>query len=225
MAKRKVRRDAPASVPEGTYTLTDLEQIRALADPLRLRMLGAFCGVPRTTKQVADLLGEKPTKLYHHVEALERVGLIRLQETRPNRGTVEKYFQAVAAKFQASASALSPSPEAKDKLSAQQKMVNSILDSARAELLVNVRPGSAADACPKEEAPVVGRMMISGSRQEVQGVRRRLLQWIDKLRTAEGRTEPSGQQGAADQVTYMFTFVLCKQAPEPRKNKPGATAK
>lgn len=27
----------------------------------------------RTTKQVAERLGEKPTKLYHHVEALERV--------------------------------------------------------------------------------------------------------------------------------------------------------
>jgi DNA-binding transcriptional ArsR family regulator len=210
MAKRKVTREAPASVPEGTYTVTDLEQIRALADPLRLRILGAFCGVPRTTKQVANLLGEKPTKLYHHVEALERVGLIRLQETRPNRGTVEKYFQAVAAKFRASASALSPSPEAKDKLSAKQEMINSILDSARAELLANVRPGSESDACPKEDVPLVGRVMIRGSRQEVQGVRRRILQWIDKLRTAEAKTGQSGKQGAADQVTYMFTFVLCK---------------
>ena len=78
------------------YTMTDLEQVKVLADPLRLRILENLCDGPRTTKQVAELLGEKPTRLYHHVDALERVGLIRLSETRQVRGTVEKYYKAVA---------------------------------------------------------------------------------------------------------------------------------
>ena len=34
-----------------------------------------FAEAPRTTKQVAELLGEPPTRLYHHVAALERAGL------------------------------------------------------------------------------------------------------------------------------------------------------
>ena len=70
--------------------LTELDQIKVLADPLRIRILEEL-GQERTTKQVADLIGEKPTKLYHHVEALERVGLIQLTRTRQNRGTLEKY--------------------------------------------------------------------------------------------------------------------------------------
>src|SRR5262245_52283071 len=107
MAKQQ-RPQAGQALPLGTHTVTDLAQIRALADPLRLRILGALGREPRTTKQVADVLGEKPTKLYHHVEALERVGLVRLTETRPNRGTVEKYYQAVAGRFQVAGSALSP---------------------------------------------------------------------------------------------------------------------
>ncbi len=82
-----------------TYPITDLQQIKALADPLRQRILGAFVAEPRTTKQVATLLGQPPTKLYHHVELLERVGLITLVATRPKRGTTEKYFQAVAQRF------------------------------------------------------------------------------------------------------------------------------
>ena len=81
------------------FTLKDLSQLKALSDPLRQRMLDGFSAKPATTKQVAVSLGEKPTKLYHHVDLLEQAGLIKLIETRPNRGTVEKYYQATAKKF------------------------------------------------------------------------------------------------------------------------------
>ena len=68
------------------YILRDLEQVKVIADPLRVRILDCFASEPRTTKQVAELIDEKPTRLYHHVDALERVGLIRLTQTRQNRG-------------------------------------------------------------------------------------------------------------------------------------------
>ena len=71
-----------------------MNQVRALAHPLRLRLLELFAQQPRTAKQAAEVLGEPPTRLYHHVAALERAGLIRLRETRQNRGTTEKYFEA-----------------------------------------------------------------------------------------------------------------------------------
>ena len=48
---------------------------------------------------MADRLGEKPTKLYHHVDTLEAAGLIKLVKTKRKRGTVEKYFEAVAERF------------------------------------------------------------------------------------------------------------------------------
>ncbi len=82
---------------DNVYTVTNLEQIKALADPLRLRIMEVLrCGSLLTTKQIAVQLEEKPTKLYHHVELLESLGLIRLVETRQVRGIVEKYYQSVA---------------------------------------------------------------------------------------------------------------------------------
>ena len=93
-------RRAPRLPQREIYTLKDLDQVKVLADPLRIRILEALLE-ERTTKQVADLLGEKPTKLYHHVDALEKVGLIALSRTRQNRGTVEKYYLAVARTFRA----------------------------------------------------------------------------------------------------------------------------
>ena len=92
-----------AARPEqsAVYKITSLEQIKVVADPLRLRILECFSREEQTTKQVAQKIGEKPTRLYHHVELLERVGLIRRTRTRQNRGTLEKYYLAVARCFEA----------------------------------------------------------------------------------------------------------------------------
>lgn len=84
---------------DATRTLSEPEELKALAHPLRQRILEAMIPEPITTKQVSDLLEEKPTRLYHHVDALESAGLIRLIRTRPKRGTTEKYYQAVARRF------------------------------------------------------------------------------------------------------------------------------
>lgn len=81
------------------HQIRDLAQLKALADPLRIRIIEAIVEEPRTTKQVAKMLGEKPTKLYHHVDTLEKHGLIKLVATRPNRGTLEKYYRPVARLF------------------------------------------------------------------------------------------------------------------------------
>ena len=72
-----------------------LAQMRALSHPLRIRLLELFGERPRTTKQAAQQMRTAPTPLYHHVAALERAGLVRVRETRQNRGTIEKYYELV----------------------------------------------------------------------------------------------------------------------------------
>lgn len=52
-----------------------------------------------TTKHLAKELGAKPTSFYHHVDALLKAGLIRLVRTQQNRGTIERYYIAVAKEF------------------------------------------------------------------------------------------------------------------------------
>ena len=82
-----------------SVTIKEIDQVKAIADPLRLQILEAFCRKPMTTRQVALLLEVNPTRLYHHVDLLERSGLIELVRTQKNRGTTEKYYQGVAKKF------------------------------------------------------------------------------------------------------------------------------
>lgn len=86
------------TVPD-SFVLRELAQIKALADPLRQRLLREFAQTPQTTKQAAHALKENPTKLYHHVETLAQAGLLKLVRTQQKRGTTERYYQAAAKQF------------------------------------------------------------------------------------------------------------------------------
>jgi DNA-binding transcriptional ArsR family regulator len=82
-------------IPE-LYKLETIEQMRAIADELRQRIIRELMPEPRTVTQVAEVLGLAPAKVHYHVRELERVGLVRLVFTREKGGILEKYFQPVA---------------------------------------------------------------------------------------------------------------------------------
>lgn len=89
-------------LPEN-YNLETLEQLRAVADALRLRIMAQLSHQPMTVTQLAAVLGEVPAKLHYHVHELEKVGLLKLVETREKGGILEKYYQAVAKNINAPA--------------------------------------------------------------------------------------------------------------------------
>ncbi len=86
-------------IPE-TYAIESIEQVRAMADELRIRIVDQLTLQPMTVTQVGEALGIAPNKAHYHVRELERVGLVRLVETREKGGILEKYYRAVAKNFQ-----------------------------------------------------------------------------------------------------------------------------
>ena len=97
--KRDAKPESKRGLAGDTLSINSIEQLKAIADPLRQQLLEQFAIKPATTMQVAVTLGYQPTRLYHHVAKLENAGLIRLVETRPVRGTTEKYYSAVATRI------------------------------------------------------------------------------------------------------------------------------
>ena len=79
-----------------TYELETIEQLRAVADELRVRIVEQLTFQAMTVTQLADLFGEAPNKLHYHVRELERVGLLKKVETREKGAILEKYYRAVA---------------------------------------------------------------------------------------------------------------------------------
>lgn len=88
-------------IPE-TYQLETIEQMRALAEELRLRIIEALGRQAMTSKQVALLLGEAPAKVHYHLHELEKVGLVNLVDIREKGNMLEKYYRAVARNISAS---------------------------------------------------------------------------------------------------------------------------
>jgi helix-turn-helix protein len=78
------------TIPE-TFVVETPEQLKALAEPLRQRLLECFAA-PATIKQAAARLGEPLTKLYHHVDQLLAAGLIRIASEQRRRAVVERSF-------------------------------------------------------------------------------------------------------------------------------------
>ena len=155
---------------------TVMAELRAFAHPLRLRIYELLAEKPRTTMQVAVLLGEPPTRLYHHVNALEKAGLLRLRETRPIRGTVEKYFEAVRPSGTTpSAETLERSPAARQSARAA---ANAVFEQARHDLL-----GSMTDLRAHGDAgPVLLRMLIGTTPAKAAQIRKRLLAFVKTIR-------------------------------------------
>jgi DNA-binding transcriptional ArsR family regulator len=77
----------------------DAPTMKALADPLRIKIMGALSKhvyvEPRimTVKQIAEELGEPATKLYRHIKQLLAVELIQVAELRLVGGIVEQRYR------------------------------------------------------------------------------------------------------------------------------------
>ncbi|MCL4559467.1 MAG: helix-turn-helix domain-containing protein [Chloroflexi bacterium] len=169
-----------------TLLLTNLDQVKALADPLRLRILEILAGQPQTTKQVARQLGEKPTRLYHHVELLEDVGLVRLVETRPNRGTIEKYYQSVAASFILDYRLFQGEPQAQEALQALQEPYLNLMGLLRPGMQPHAAPPADVDA---SRAMLLAQMVLHASPEKIKELVSRLKEWAEDCRAANDPQE------------------------------------
>lgn len=150
-----------------------------------------FARQPCTAKQAAEMLGEPPTRLYHHVAALESAGLIRLRETRQNRGTTEKYFEATTHRL------IPPGGTLRDKDSRRDlaSMGLVVFDQARNELVRTL----AGDDDPENLVAVRGvfRLSATGAKK----LRKELIAVLTRLRQESKPTR-------AKKKRYALTIAL-----------------
>lgn len=78
---------------DDTLEATTPAQLKALAHPLRQRLLYALGGEPATMAQLAASFGERKGNVGHHLKVLAAAGMVRIVETRQVRGGTEHYYQ------------------------------------------------------------------------------------------------------------------------------------
>lgn len=76
-----------------------LDTLKQLKDPTRTRLLGLFASSSLTVQEAAEHLKVPVTRLYYHVHLLEEAGLIKVVDSHPAGGVVEKVYCASARQF------------------------------------------------------------------------------------------------------------------------------
>jgi DNA-binding transcriptional ArsR family regulator len=93
------------SLPRPDYDAVDVlvvrepEQLRALGDDLRTRIVVLLRERAHSTTELAHLLGLPKGTVGHHVKVLQKAGLIKVVRTRKVRAVTERYYGRTARLF------------------------------------------------------------------------------------------------------------------------------
>jgi DNA-binding transcriptional ArsR family regulator len=85
--------------PAPMLMVKDLETLKILADPLRNQILEILAPEKLTVNQIAEKLGLAPSKLYYHINLLEKYGLIREVDSIVKANIIEKVYWITSYKY------------------------------------------------------------------------------------------------------------------------------
>ncbi len=82
--------------PAPLFIIKDLDAAKLVTDPLRQQIIEVLLPQPLTVKQIANKLGLAPSKLYYHVNSLEKFNLIQVVDTTIHGNIIEKHYWVTA---------------------------------------------------------------------------------------------------------------------------------
>jgi DNA-binding transcriptional ArsR family regulator len=176
----------------------NVETLKALADPTRLRILQRLMTRDETgelpvmsVKELATELAEPQTKLYRHVKQLEAVELIRSASSRIVSGIVEQRYQACQSDLWLGAGLT----DEQKKSAEAEASVAAVLELYRSQFFAAHRAGAIAskDTPGTEEhrKTMLGMTRSKVSRNDATSFRTGLQQLMDDLVEAEKRASDS----------------------------------
>jgi DNA-binding transcriptional ArsR family regulator len=177
-----------AREPRPEMVITDVEQLRAISDPLRIRLIEAMADLPLrgwTAKELAERLRTKQTKLYHHLNLLEEHGFIEVVETRMVSGILEKRYRVTAVSFRVERSLLTGGGT-----DAIAEVLDAIFDKARSEIVAGQRAGL-IDLAEKKAGHSTMALWASHARLSPASVRK-VHRLVERLAAMDDLEEPDG---------------------------------
>lgn len=188
---------------DDVFEIEDLRVLEAMNNPTRLRILTQLTQ-PHSVKEVAKVLQLPPTRLYYHVNALEKVGVIRVVETRKVGAMVEKLYQVVATHFR-------PGPKIADGIEdfewAADVMAGAVLDGARLDAisalsshLSDVSSGASIEDLPGTLGRSLGSMTA-----------KKAAEFVQRLEELAVEMAP-GDVDDAEAEEYAFSFVFFRMS-------------
>lgn len=93
--KRRTKRRPSLPKKRQVYWITRKDQLRTLASAIRLDIGDRLAALgPMSVKELAASTGKKTTPIYHHLEQMEKVGLVRKSRASGTRGRPAAVYEA-----------------------------------------------------------------------------------------------------------------------------------
>jgi DNA-binding transcriptional ArsR family regulator len=185
------------------FEIENLRVLEAMNNPTRLQILNQLTQ-PRSVKEVAEALDLPPTRLYYHVNALEKVGVIRVVGTRKVGAILEKQYQVVSTHFR-------PGPKIVEGIDdfpwAAGVIVGAVLDGARLDAERSLSEHLAAVAAGggiNQLHGTLGRTIGSMTAEKATEFAHR----VEEIAIEMANGEPDDSEGNE----YAFSFVFFPMA-------------
>lgn len=199
------------------FHVSDLETLRAIADPLRVQILELMEGQSLTVKQVAEKLGLAPSKLYYHFGALEKLGLIEVAETRMVANMLEKKFRSNADLLDVDPTLFNFSKEGDNE--PINILLASTIDATRDDLLRSLQARQFQLEQGADEQPrrlIINRVVSRVPEQRIDEFQERLMKLLQEFE-AEDQTSKSSDQPYALTLAFYPSFYFDKTAKKGKK--------
>ncbi|MFC8454555.1 ArsR/SmtB family transcription factor [Kitasatospora sp. NPDC057223] len=192
----------------------DVATLKALADPIRLAIMGTLMGgedAARTVKEIAAAIGEPQTKLYRHIKQLEQAGLIRVAGTRLVSGIVESRYTAAQDSLRLSRELFAPDSSAR---SEALDAVLASIDSVRGDFRAGITDGRIDFSAPRDGSAGppshFSRFVMRLEPARVVRLRQELGDLLDELVAEGDSTAPD----AVDTTLLTLLYSLPGEAPQ-----------
>jgi DNA-binding transcriptional ArsR family regulator len=192
--------------PAVERTISDVETLKALSDPLRLRIVEAMVtrvDEPWTVKELSTFLGVPQTRLYHHVDLLLERDLIRPVERRVVSGIIETRYRIAQLSLKLDRRLFSA--ESTEQAAVMHDVLQTVFDRSREEIEDAIRSG-AIDTL--EDARPERKLLLSKGLVRLRASRAARLrqQLLDLLETAE--REDEADEDPAERLAFGSLLAL-----------------
>jgi hypothetical protein len=190
--------------PAERSVLDSLDALKVYFDPMRLKIIYEMVNTPKTVQEIASALNVPFTRLYYHINLLEKHNIIRVVETRSMSGAVEeKYYQVAAYQFIVPNDLLSFSnPEEAEGINL---FLAKMLDETSDDIRLSIQTGrvNMEVKSPHPDSLLVRRGLIRMSREKVEQFHQDLHNLMKKYRD---------EAAQPDDIYYGFTVALYPSA-------------
>ena len=190
------------------FVVDDLEILKVIADSTRLDIVKSL-KKPKTVKEIAQRLKKPATKLYYHVNLMEKHGLIQVVETNIVSGIVEKKYQVVARNYRIDNQLLADQTAVSQNL---DRMLGAIFDITRTQIQRTVQ---LTEKNPFDESlGILWRATLRLTPEQYEEFYGRFKELIDQmaaLHTDSDATEPADPEQNLYGITLAYYPVIVPQ--------------